>query len=99
MSLAVDHRHKRPEVGALVLLDAYQSVGITEIDVTARPADFLPDGSIQWLCGGPACGYLYVRPDLIETLEPRPARGTAHAGVFGFEHGPIRYDDTVRRFA
>lgn len=87
------------EVGALVVLDAYQSVGITEIDVSAWSVDFLLGGSIKWLCGGPACGYLYVRPDLIETLEPRLTGWIAHARVFDFEHGPIRYADTVRRFA
>ena len=51
------------EKGALVLLDVYQSAGVVEINAEDWQVDFLTGGTIKWLCGGPACGYLYVRPD------------------------------------
>ena len=41
------------EVGALVVLDAYQSVGTVPLDVTALGVDFAVGGSVKWLCGGP----------------------------------------------
>ena len=58
------------EVGAHVVLDAYQSAGIVPLDVTALDVDFAVGGSVKWLCGGPGNGWLYVRPDLAERLEP-----------------------------
>ena len=58
------------EVGAHVILDCYQSAGIVPVDVTALDVDFAVGGSVKWLCGGPANGWLYVRPDLAERLEP-----------------------------
>jgi kynureninase len=73
------------EVGALVVLDAYQSVGTVPFDVTALEADFAVGGSVKWLCGGPGAGWLYVRPDLAETLEPALTGWYGHARPFAFE--------------
>lgn len=87
------------QVGAYVLLDVYQSVGVMEIEAQPWNVDFLIGGSIKWLCGGPSCGYLYVRPDLIETFKPRLTGWIAHANPFAFSHKGMQYDSTVRRFA
>jgi kynureninase len=73
------------EVGALVVLDAYQSVGTVPLDVTALGADFAVGGSVKWLCGGPGAGWLYVRPDVGERLEPALTGWQAHARPFEFE--------------
>jgi kynureninase len=73
------------EHGALVVLDAYQSVGTVPLDVTALGVDFAVGGSVKWLCGGPGAGWLYVRPDLASTLEPTLTGWQAHARPFDFE--------------
>src|SRR5437868_6232597 len=73
------------EVGALVVLDAYQSVGTVPLDVTALDVDFAVGGSVKWLCGGPGAGWLYVRPDVGERLEPALTGWQAHARPFEFE--------------
>jgi kynureninase len=73
------------EVGALVCLDAYQSTGAVPLDVTALDLDFCVGGSVKWLCGGPGAGWLYVRPDLAERLEPAFSGWQAHARPFAFE--------------
>jgi kynureninase len=73
------------EVGAHVILDAYQSVGIVPLDVTALNVDFAVGGSVKWLCGGPWNGWLYVRPDLAEVLEPTFMGWQAHVRPFAFE--------------
>jgi kynureninase len=73
------------EVGALVVLDAYQSVASVPLDVTALAVDFAVGGSVKWLCGGPGAGWLYVRPDLAERLEPTFTGWQAHARPFAFE--------------
>ncbi|HYR77151.1 MAG TPA: aminotransferase class V-fold PLP-dependent enzyme [Pyrinomonadaceae bacterium] len=88
------HQH-----GALVLLDVYQSAGAVELKAAEWDVDFLIGGTIKWLCGGPACGYLYVRPDLQKNLQPRLTGWVAHAAPFDFAPAPMRYDDSVRRFA
>jgi kynureninase len=73
------------EVGAHVVLDAYQSAGVVPLDVTALGVDFAVGGSVKWLLGGPGNGWLYVRPDLAERLEPTLTGWQAHARPFGFE--------------
>jgi kynureninase len=73
------------EAGALVVLDAYQSVGTVPLDVTALGVDFAVGGSVKWLCGGPGAAWLYVRPDLAQTLEPALTGWHAHARPFAFE--------------
>jgi kynureninase len=92
----VDHAH---EQGALVLFDVYQSAGVVKLDAATWNADFLIGGTIKWLCGGPACGYLYVRPDLQRDLRPRLTGWVAHASPFDFAHAPMKYARSVRRFA
>jgi kynureninase len=73
------------DVGALVVLDAYQSAGAVPLDVTALDVEFAVGGSVKWLCGGPGAGWLYVRPDLAERLEPTFTGWQAHARPFSFE--------------
>ena len=85
------------EVGAHVVLDAYQSAGIVPLDVTALNVDFAVGGSVKWLCGGPGNGWLYVRPDLAEVLEPTFMGWQAHARPFGFEP-ELEYAEGAARF-
>jgi kynureninase len=85
------------EVGAHVILDAYQSVGIVPLDVTELNVDFATGGSVKWLCGGPGNGWLYVRPDLAATLEPTFIGWQAHARPFAFEP-ELEYADGAARF-
>jgi len=85
------------EVGAHVILDCYQSAGIVPLDVTALGIDFAVGGSVKWLCGGPGNGWLYVRPDLAERLEPTSTGWQAHESPFGFEE-EMRYAPGAARF-
>jgi kynureninase len=85
------------EHGALVVLDAYQSVGTVSLDVTALGVDFAVGGSVKWLCGGPGAGWLYVRPDLAPTLEPALTGWQAHKRPFDFEPEQD-YADGAARF-
>jgi kynureninase len=85
------------EVGAHVVLDAYQSAGILPVDVAALNVDFAVGGSVKWLCGGPGNGWLYIRPDLAEVLEPTFVGWQAHARPFGFEP-ELEYAEGAARF-
>jgi kynureninase len=85
------------EVGAHVILDCYQSAGIVPVDVTALGVDFAVGGSVKWLCGGPGNGWLYVRPDLAERLEPTFTGWQAHEAPFAFEE-EMRFASGAARF-
>jgi kynureninase len=85
------------EVGAHVILDCYQSAGIVPVDLTALGVDFAVGGSVKWLCGGPANGWLYVRPDLAEAVEPTYVGWQAHARPFAFEE-ELEYAEGAARF-
>jgi kynureninase len=85
------------EAGAHVILDAYQSAGIVPLDVAALNVDFAVGGSVKWLCGGPGNGWLYVRPDLAERLEPTFTGWQAHEAPFAFEE-EMRYAEGAARF-
>jgi kynureninase len=73
------------EVGALVSLDAFHSVGIMPVDVRTIGADFLTGGVLKWLCGGPGGCFLYVSPEVRDTLTPAITGWQAHARPFAFE--------------
>lgn len=85
--------------GALVLLDAYQGVGTVPVDVIANDVDMCVGGSVKFLCGGPGNGWLYVRPDLAETLRPAAVGWISHEQPFAFDWGQIRYAPGIQRFA
>lgn len=86
------------EVGAIVLVDAYQAVGTVPVDVQAMGIDALAGGSVKWLCGGPGAGYLYVSPRVAPTLRPAFTGWLAHEKPFDFDVTPMRWDDGPRRF-
>jgi kynureninase len=89
---------KAHRAGALVVLDAYQSMGAVPFNVLELDVDFLVGGSVKWLCGGPGAGYLYAHPDIVDRLEPAFAGWFSHARPFGFEAPPIEYAPGVVRF-
>src|SRR3954454_13185913 len=90
-------QQRAAEVGAHVLLDAYQSAGAVPCDVDASGVAFATGGSVKWLCGGPGAGWLYVRPDLIGELEPAFVGWQGHARPFAFEP-ELQYAEGIARF-
>jgi kynureninase len=73
------------EVGALVFLDAFHSVGVMPVDVRALEVDFLAAGVLKWLCGGPGGCFLYVAPEVGASLTPAITGWQAHARPFAFD--------------
>ena len=90
----IDRAH---EVGAMVVLDTYQSAGTVPFSVKELNTDFATGGSVKWLCGGPGAGYLYVRPDLQQKLEPKTTGWMAHESPFAFDTS-LRYAPNITRF-
>lgn len=89
------HAH---EMGALVVADLYQSAGAIPVNLTELQVDAAVGGHLKWLLGGPGAAFLYVRPDLIPTLEPRLTGWFAHEAPFAFEPPPTRTHEGAGRF-
>lgn len=86
------------EVGAMVVLDTYQSAGTVPFSAKELNVDFVTGGSVKWLCGGPGAGYLYVRPDLHDKLEPKTTGWMASEHPFAFDIGAQHYANNITRF-
>jgi kynureninase len=82
MQAIVEKAHK---VGAQVVFNGYHSVGIIPVDVTATNVDFYIGGVLKWMCGGPGGVFMYVRPDLLPTLQPKVTGWFAHQTPFAFD--------------
>ena len=76
------HAH---DVGALVAIDAYHSVGVMPVDVRALGVDFLTGGVLKWLCGGPGGCFLWVKPEVGAEAAPALTGWQAHTHPFAFE--------------
>jgi selenocysteine lyase/cysteine desulfurase len=61
----IAHKH-----GACLIVDAIQSAGTMPIDVKRDDVDFLATACYKWLLSPPGAGYLYVKKELIEKVEP-----------------------------
>jgi len=90
---------KAHRMGAMVFLDVYQSIGTVPIDVQALEVDALVGGSLKWLCGGPGASFLYVRPDLYDTLVPTSVGWFSHQRPFDFSMDHFEPAASVWRYA
>jgi len=78
------------ENGILTMLDAAQTVGRMVVDVKKIGCDFLNICGRKHLCGPQGTAGLYIRKELIETLEPIIIGGisTELAGDYGYKFYP-----------
>jgi kynureninase len=87
------------EAGALMVLDVFQSAGVTPVQLREWDVPIATGGVLKWLCGGPGGGYLYVDPELRPRLEPALTGWMAHENPFAFDPAAIRFRDDPLRFA
>jgi kynureninase len=86
------------EMGALVILDTYQSLGTLPVDVLDLDVDFACGGSVKWLCGGPGAAYLYVKKAHIPRFAPRVTGWFGHEQPFAFTMPEQHYASDVWRY-
>ncbi|HEX9287217.1 MAG TPA: aminotransferase class V-fold PLP-dependent enzyme [Thermoanaerobaculia bacterium] len=84
--------------GAILAVDAYQSVGTIPVSVGALGAEILVGGVLKWLCGGPGGAFLYVAPQTRSRLQPSLTGWMAHPAPFDFEAPPMRWRGDAFRF-
>ncbi len=85
-------------VGALTLIDDYQSTGTRPLDVKALQCDFLVTGTLKYLLGSSGLGFLYVRRELIDELEPLVTGWFGQEKPFDFDIERATYHASARRF-
>ena len=84
--------------GALLYVDAYQTLGSVPVDVGAIGVDFLAAGNLKYLMGIPGVAFLYVRRELIERLHPLMTGWFGRANPFAFEVRQLDWSTTASRF-
>ncbi len=74
--------------GALTVWDLAHSAGALPVDVTQAGCDFAVGCTYKYLNGGPgAPAFIYVRPDLIGSVQPAIAGWFGHRAPFRFDVG------------
>ncbi|MGH9498031.1 MAG: aminotransferase class V-fold PLP-dependent enzyme [Terriglobales bacterium] len=84
--------------GALIMLDDYQDCGTRPVNVRASEVDFYVTGTLKYLLGPPGLAFLYVRQELIESLEPTITGWFAQSNPFAFDVKHLDLSPTARRF-
>jgi selenocysteine lyase/cysteine desulfurase len=84
--------------GAFLLVDAYQGVGAVPIDVKKDQVDFLVAGTTKFLLGIPGAGFLYVKDELADKLEPSAVSWFSQKDPFLFGRDKMDYRPGARRF-
>lgn len=84
--------------GALVLVDSYQALGTTPIDVKKLKVDFLVGGVLKYLLASAGLAYLYVRKDLLDGLNPTAVGWFSQANIFAMDIYGNNPSPTARRF-
>ncbi len=86
------------DAGARSVIDGYQAPGQIPVDVRASGVDFYTAGPLKWLLGGPGLAYLYVRGELVQSLQPRITSWFAAERQFDFDVRRFEFRHDARRF-
>lgn len=74
------------KVGAVVIWDLAHSAGAVPVDMAASKAEFAVGCTYKYLNGGPgAPAFIYVRPDIVDEIEPSLSGWLGHAAPFEFD--------------
>ncbi len=77
---------KAHAAGAVMIWDLAHSTGAVPVDLAGCTADLAVGCTYKFLNGGPGSpGFIYARPDLIETIQPALAGWLGHAAPFAME--------------
>ena len=86
------------ERGALVLLDAYQTVGSLPLDVRELGVDFLAAGALKYLLGSAGLGFFFARREVVDRLWPTATGWFADRDIFEMDIGDYSPAADARRF-
>jgi selenocysteine lyase/cysteine desulfurase len=84
--------------GAYVFLDDYQRTGSGPIDVHALGVDFMVTGCLKYLLASAGIGFLFVRRELIERMEPTITGWFGRVNPFAFRIDALDWPSGANRF-
>jgi kynureninase len=74
------------DAGAVMLWDLAHSAGAVEVQIVASACELAVGCTYKYLNGGPgAPAFIYVRPDLADSIDPALAGWLGHENPFAFE--------------
>jgi selenocysteine lyase/cysteine desulfurase len=83
--------------GLWVMLDAAHTPGLLPLDVHDLGCDFLASCGHKWMMGPKGTGFLYVRKEMMEVLEPTWVGGGCDAG-WDVRKGTLAFRKDAHRF-
>ena len=83
------------DAGAFLVVDAIQGIGQVPVDLSRTQVDVLACGGQKWLLSPWGSGFVYVRRDLIGSLDPAITGWLSFEGTDDLTRLTL-YDDTLR---
>jgi len=84
--------------GALSFVDAYQTLGAVPVSVRDLGVDFLATGTLKFLMGVSGIAFLYVRPEIVESLRPTATGWFGRVDPFAFDAQTLDWSPNASRF-
>ena len=84
--------------GALSFVDAYQTLGAVPVNVRDLGVDFLTTGTLKFLMGVPGIAFMYVRPEIVESLHPTATGWFGRVDPFAFDAQTLDWSPNASRF-
>jgi selenocysteine lyase/cysteine desulfurase len=84
--------------GALLFVDAYQTLGTEPVDVKALGVDALAGGTLKYLMASAGIAFLYVRRGLADQLRPTVTGWFGRVHPFAFDATALDWAPGARRF-
>lgn len=86
------------DAGALIFVDAYQTLGTRPVDVRTLDVDALACGTLKFLMGMPGIAFLYVKPEVAARLRPAVTGWFGRVDPFAFDATRLDWAQGARRF-
>jgi len=84
--------------GALLFVDAYQTMGSEAFDAPSSGADFVTSGNLKFLMGMPGIAFLWVNPDVVSKFEPSITGWFGRTNPYAFDARHLDWAGGARRF-
>jgi selenocysteine lyase/cysteine desulfurase len=86
------------EHGALMMLDAYQTIGSLPLDVSELGVDLLATGALKYLLGSAGLAFMWCRGSVVERVVPTATGWFAAQDVFAMNAWRYEPATAARRF-